>query len=178
MRLHLPGILLALAACSGGSDRPSINCGIVALASPQTLLAEFAVPRQTLSRPPANVPGRVVARIAAGPTLPAIVGRESVGDSLLVIGVEGNPPGNMALGFGVLVTALDGTTRGVMLFEGLPVEGAPRIGTVTMGSVTAPLLGLEADPEAYENADCPLFPDSMEAQALTGRERSIARSSR
>ena len=178
MRFLVPGTLLTLAACSGGAERPSINCGIVALASPQTLLAEFAVPRQTLSRPPRTVPARVVARIAAGPTLPAIVGRGIGDDSLLVIGVEGTPPGNMALGFGVLVTDPDGATRGVMLFEGLPVEGAPRIGSVTMGSVTAPLLGLEVDPEAYENADCPLFPDSVATQAVTAQERSIARSSR
>ncbi len=159
MRPLAPGILLLLAACSGGSDRANVNCGIVALATPQTLLSEFGVPRQTLSRPPAEVPERIVARIAAGPTLPAIVGRESEGDSLLVIGVEGTAP-DMPLGFGVLVTTPDGRTRGLMLYEGLPVEGAPRIGSVTLGSVTAPLLGLEADPGSYENADCPLFPDS------------------
>ncbi|HEU4830080.1 MAG TPA: hypothetical protein VFT04_12880 [Gemmatimonadales bacterium] len=178
MRVPVAGMLLTLVACSGADDRANVNCGIVALASPQTLLSEFGVPRQTLSRPPADVPGRIVARIAAGPTLPAIVGRESVGDSLLVVGVEGSPPDNMALGFGVLVTTPDGTTRGVMLYEGLPVEGAPRIGSVTLGSVTAPLLGLEADPASYENADCPLFPDSTAAQAAIGQERSIARSSR
>ena len=178
MRLPLPGILLVLAGCSGGGDRPSVNCGIVALASPQSLISQFGIPRQTLSRPPARVPERLVARIAAGPTLPAIAGRESGGDSLLVIGVEGSAPGGMALGFGVLVTDLDATVRGVMLYEGLPVEGAPRIGTVTMGSVTAPLLGLEADPEAYDNAECPLFPDSVAAQSVIGQERSIARSSR
>ena len=159
MRPLAPGILLLLAACSGGSDRANVNCGIVALATPQTLLSEFGVPRQTLSRPPAEVPERIVARIAAGPTLPGIVGRESEGDSLLVIGVEGTAP-DMPLGFGVLVTTPDGRTRGLMLYEGLPVEGAPRIGSVTLGSVTAPLLGLEADPGSYENADCPLFPDS------------------
>ena len=82
MRFLVPGILLLIAACSGGTDRANINCGIVALATPQTLLSEFGVPRQTLSRPPRNVPGRVVARVAAGPALPAIVGRESEGDSL------------------------------------------------------------------------------------------------
>lgn len=176
MRLSAPAILLLL-ACSGESDRANVNCGIVALASPQTLLSQFGVPRQTLSRPPAGVPERVVARIAGGPVLPAIVGRESGGDSLIVIGVEGTPP-DMPLGFGVLVTTPEGRTRGVMLFEGLPVEGAPRIGSVTMGSVTAPLLGLEADPAGYENADCPLFPDSAGPQAATVQGRSIARSFR
>lgn len=177
MRLPAPGILVLLAACTGGSDRANVNCGIVALASPQTLLSQFGVPRQTLSRPPREVPERIVARVAGGPTLPAIVGREGAGDSLLVIGVEGTAP-DMPLGFGVLVTTPEGRTRGVMLFEGLPVEGAPRIGSVTMGSVTAPLLGLEADPAGYENADCPLFPDSAGLQSVIARERSIARSFR
>lgn len=177
MRLLVPGLLLAIPACSGGSDRANVNCGIVALATPQTLLSEFGVPRQTLSRAPRDVPGRIVARIAAGPALPAIVGRESEGDSLLVVGVEGPAP-DMALGFGVLVTTPEGRTRGVMLYEGLPIEGAPRIGSVTMGSVTAPLLGLEADPGSYENADCPVFPDSAAPEAAIAQGKSIARSSR
>ncbi|HEX6643724.1 MAG TPA: hypothetical protein VF037_03550 [Gemmatimonadales bacterium] len=177
MRIVAVSLLLAAAACGADGARPRVNCGIVALATPQTLLNQFGVPRQTLSRPPADVPERIVARVAAGPTLPAIAGRESGGDSLLVIGVEGTPQGNMPLGFGVLVTDRDGRTRGVMLFEGLPVEGAPRIGTVTLGTVTAPLLGLEADPADYENADCPLFPDSAVAQdAAMRQERNSARS--
>jgi hypothetical protein len=177
MRIPAVALLLAVTACGADADRPRVNCGIVALASPQSLLNQFGVPRQTLSRPPAEVPERLVARVAAGPILSAIAGRESGGDSLLVIGVEGTPPGNMPLGFGVLVTDLEGRTRGVMLFEGLPIEGAPHIGTVTMGTVTAPLLGLEADPAAYENAECPLFPETSAAQdAAMRQERSSARS--
>lgn len=159
--LALLPISLILLACAGGGDRPSVNCGIVALATPQTVLNQFGVPGQTLRRAPAMVPERLTARVAAGPALPAIAGRSGEGDSLLVVGVEGALPANMALGFGVLLTEKDGTTRGVMLFEGLPIEAAPHIGTVSMGSVTAPLLGIEADPAAYENSDCPLFPDSI-----------------
>jgi len=147
------------AACTADSDRSSVNCGIASLAVPQSVISQFGIPRQTLSRAPVSVPERLTARVAAGPALTAIAGREGTGDSLLVIGIEGSAEG-MALGFGVLMTDRQGNTRGVMLFEGLPVEGAPRIGTVSMGSVTAPLIGVEADPASYENPDCPIFPDS------------------
>jgi|SRR5690606_23611107 len=159
-KLAVIAILAAGAlGCTADSDRSSVNCGIAALTVPQSVISQFGIPRQTLSRAPANIPERLTARVAAGPALPAIAGREGTSDSLLVIGVEGGPDG-MALGFGVLMTDPHGNTRGVMLFEGLPVEGAPRIGTVSMGSVTAPLIGVEADPASYENPDCPVFPDS------------------
>jgi hypothetical protein len=146
-------------ACGGGDGRPGANCGIAAMASPNSVIAQFGVPRQTLSVPPREVPGRLVARVAGGGTYPAIVGRTSSPDSLLVIGVEG-PTAAMALGFGVLLTDRGGRARGVMLFEGLPVEAAPQIGTVSLGTSSAPLLGIEATPDAYEDPACPLFPDS------------------
>ena len=153
------GVISILAAC-GGDGTSRAGCGIASMASPNSVIAQFGIPRQTLSVPPRDVPPRLVARIAGGGTYPAIVGRTQGPDSALVVGVEGTPPGSMALGFGVLLTAKDGTTRGVMLFEGLPVEAAPQIGTVSMGPMSAPLLGIEADPAAYEDPACPLFPDS------------------
>lgn len=160
MRQAAPTILLTiLAACGNGSDgSSSASCGIAAMASPASLLSQFGVPRQTLAQPPAELPERLVVRAAGGSAFSAVVGR-GASDSLLLIGVEGSP-GTMALGFGVLVTDQQGVPRGVMLFEGLPVEAAPRIGTVSMGSMSAPLLGVEADPEAYEDPACPLFPAS------------------
>ncbi len=48
-----------------------------------------------------------------------------------------------------------------MLFEGLPVEGAPRIGTVTVGSAMLPLIGIQLDPAKIEDPRCPFFPDSV-----------------
>ena len=93
------------------------------MASPNSVIAQFGVPRQTLSVPPRAVPERLVARVAGGGTYPAIAGRTSAPDSMLVIGVEGTPPAGMALGFGVLLTARDGTSRGVMLFDGVADRG-------------------------------------------------------
>src|SRR5258705_13367427 len=84
---------LALAACGTGNhttNRPAA-CGLAAVVGPTTLLNEFSVPQQTLGEPPDQLPGRLVARFAAGPSLPAIVGRV---DSTWMIGVEGAlPPG-------------------------------------------------------------------------------------
>jgi len=151
---------LALAAC-GGSDRPgttSAACGLAAFAGPSTLLSEFGVPNQTLSAPPARLPERVVARIAGGPAYPAIVGRA---DSLLVLGVDGAPPAEAKPGFGVLVVDRAEAARGVLLYPGLPVEGAPILGSVTVGDTTLPLIGVQTDPARFEDASCPLFPDSL-----------------
>ena len=160
--MRIPALLAValIAACGGDGNRSSAACGIAMMAMPNSVIAQFGVPRQTLSRPPAELPGRLVARVAGGGTFPAIVGRSPAPDSLLVIGVEGGSQANIALGFGVLIMTPGGAPRGVMLFEGLPVEGAPHIGTVSIGSASAPLLGLEADPTAYEDPACPLFPDS------------------
>ena len=162
LRMRHPALIATalLAACGGDGARSSASCGIAAMASPNSVIAQFGIPRQTLSRPPAALPERLVARVAGGGAFPAIVGRSSGLDSLLLIGVEGGASANMALGFGVLLTTTAGESRGVMLFEGLPVEAAPHICTVSMGAVSAPLLGLEADPAAYEDPGCPLFPDS------------------
>src|SRR5215218_10873466 len=93
-------VLLALAACGKSADRGNPACGLAALAGPTALLTQFSVPRQTLSKPPAKLPERLVARVVAGPALPAIVGRS---DSLLVVGIEGSVPPAVKPGYGVLV---------------------------------------------------------------------------
>ncbi len=133
-------------------------CGLAALAGPTSLLQQFGVPQQTLSRPPARLPERLVARVVAGPALEALVGRT---DTLLVIGVEGAVPPTIKPSYGVLVLDQSEKTRGVVLYEGLPVEGAPRIGTVNVGDASLPLIGIQLDPAKIENPDCPLFPDSV-----------------
>lgn len=154
-------VLLALASAACSGERSGAPCGLAATIGPSSLISQFGVPRQTLSEPPAELPERVAARVAGGPALSAIIGRERAGDSLLVVGVEGAAPEAFTLGFGVLVMDKGGRARGVMLFQGLPVEGAPRLGTVTMGAVSAPLIGVEAEPTSYEQTECPFFPDSL-----------------
>ena len=156
-RALLASALIVTAAC----DRQSAgrtSCGLAALAGPTALLTQFSVPRQTLSEPPSRMPARLVTRMVAGPALPAIVGRS---DSLLVIGVDGALPAEARPGFGVLVLDQQEEARGVMLFEGDPVEGAPRIGDVSVGTATLPLIGIQLDPGKIEDPNCPFFPDSV-----------------
>jgi hypothetical protein len=156
----LPALLLAL-ACGRSADRTTSGsgaCGLASLAGPTALLGQFSVPEQTLASPPRQLPERMVVRLVAGPAYPAIVGRS---DSLWVIGVEGALPANVKPGFGVLVLDRSGKSRGTMLYEGTPVEGAPQVGTVSVGNATVPLIGIQLDPARIEDPRCPFFPDSV-----------------
>jgi hypothetical protein len=153
--------VLLLLACDRAPERDSggsAACGLAALAGPTALLGQFSVPDQTLGSPPRQLPERMVVRLVAGPAYPAIVGRT---DSLWIIGVEGRLPPKVKPGFGVLILDQDGEARGTLLYEGTPVEGAPEIGTVTMGSETVPLIGIQLDPARIEDSRCPFFPDSV-----------------
>jgi hypothetical protein len=99
-----------------------------------------------------------VARVVAAGAFPAVVGRA---DTMLVIGVEGNPTGATP-GFGVLVVDASERVQGVMLYEGNPIPGAPRLGEVSIGASSLPLIGVQADPAAFTDPSCPtLFPDSV-----------------
>jgi hypothetical protein len=152
-------LLLACDRPPGGkSSAAAATCGLAALAGPTALLGQFEVPGQTLTSPPRNLPERLVVRLVAGPANPAIVGRS---DSLLVIGMNGTLPGNVKPGFGALIVDRAGKARGVLLYEGAPVEGAPEIGTVSVNDSTVPLIGISVDPAKFEDPRCPLFPDSV-----------------
>jgi hypothetical protein len=151
-------LLSFVTACERSSGGADPVCGLAMLAGPTTLLSQFEVPNQTLSVPPKALPERLVARFVAGPTAPAIVGRT---DSLLVIGVEVPAPSGTRVGFGVLVVDRQERTRGIMLYEGEPIEGAPRLGDVSIGSDAVPLVGVEVDPAKIEDPRCPFFPDSV-----------------
>lgn len=159
-RYSLAAIFL-IAGCGRSADKGpagSATCGLAALAGPTALLAQFSILNQTLASPPRDLPERLVVRLVAGPANPAIVGRS---DSLWLIGVEGSLPPKVKPGFGVLVLDQSGKARGVMLYEGAPVEGAPRIGTVSVGNATVPLIGIQLDPAKMEDPRCPFFPDSV-----------------
>jgi hypothetical protein len=152
-------LALVLTACSSGGDRGGgAPCGIAALAGPTSLLTQFSVPNQTLGAPPEHLPERLVVRLVAGPAYPGVVGRS---DSHWIIGVEGKLPPAAKPGFGVLVLDQQGKARGVMLYEGPPVEGAPVIGQVSIGATSVPLIGIQLDPAKIEDPRCPFFPDSV-----------------
>jgi hypothetical protein len=144
MRTVLIVTFLLVAGCTPSRDRPpSAACGLAALAGPTALLGQFSVAHQTLGSPPHTLPERLVVRSVAGPAYPAIVGRA---DSLWIIGVQGSLPPNVKPGFGVLVLDPSGKARGVELFEGPPVEGAPEIGRVSVGDVSVPFIGIQLEP--------------------------------
>src|SRR5215216_2731596 len=155
-------VAVLITACDrstgGKSSTAAATCGLAALAGPTSLLGQFGVTGQTLTSPPRRLPERLVVRLVAGPAYPAIVGRS---DSMLVIGVNGALPANVKPGFGVLVMDRNGKARGTLLYEGTPVEGAPQIGTVSVGNATVPLIGIQLDPVKIEDPRCPFFPDSV-----------------
>ena len=153
-------VALAAAACGSGADRGDPSCGLAAIAGPTALLNQFGVPRQTLGVPPDDLPERLVVRVVAGPALPAVVGRADT-SSDWIVGVQGEIPASTQPGYGVLVLNTGGEAQGVMLYEGQPVEGAPRIGTVSAGSANLPLIGIQLDPGKVEDPRCPFFPDSV-----------------
>ena len=150
--------LLALTGCGGREGSGGVGCGIAALTGPTLLLSEFTTPDQTLAGPPVTLPETLVARFAAGPAYPAFVGRT---DTTWVIGVEGAIPENVDPEFGVLVLDLDGTARGIMIYEGATVSGAPEIGQVSVGPKMVPLIGIQLDPTKIEDPKCAMFPDSV-----------------
>jgi hypothetical protein len=167
MRAPVAAILplyFAALAVAGCGDKPRRSaaanpaCGIAAVAAPLKLLEEFGVPRQTLAEPPSRLPERLPVRFVAGPVLTGVVGRTH--DSVVVVGVEGNVPSNFQPSFGVLVVDKSGTARGVVVYETRSVEGAPVIGSVTVGNRTIPLLGIELDMHKLDTPGCPFFPDS------------------
>jgi hypothetical protein len=145
--------------CGGDGGRPSRTaCGIAALAGPTLLLTEFAVPGRTLANHPAQLPEKLVARMAAGPAYPAVVGRA---DTAWVIGVEGSFTEDNLPGFGVLILDPSGTALGIMLYLGEPIQGAPILGQISVASIMVPLIGIQLDPARFEDPACPLFPDSL-----------------
>lgn len=150
-------LLLLLPAC--GSAKPGSACGITAIAGATMLLQEFGVPDQVLGTPPEQLPGRLVARVAAGPAFEGIVGRAE--DSAWIIGIQGVVPAPIKPRFGVLIIDPTQAVRGVMLYESEPIKGAPVLGRIALDSLMLPLLGIQLDPGRFEDPACPLFPDSI-----------------
>jgi hypothetical protein len=134
-------------------------CGMAALAGATNLLEQFTIPNQTLAAAPGSLPERTVVRVVADGAFPAVVGRT---DSTLVVGMEGNPPPSSRPGFGVLVVDTQDRVIGVMVYEGDPIPGAPKLGQVSMASRSSPLIGVQVDPAKIMDPNCPtLFPDSI-----------------
>lgn len=149
-------LFLTLTSC-GWSSRGT-QCGIVALAGPTMLLEEFTKPGTTLSVVPAKMPPVVPVRMVAGQAQRGLVGRA---DSGWIVGVDGPFPEQPVPGFGVLMSDPVLGVQGVLLYQGLPIPGAPTLGSVHIGVRIVPLIGLETHTAGFQDARCPLFPDSL-----------------
>lgn len=155
----LASLLVLTAGCDRSADRVPPMCGMAALAGATTLLEQFTIPNQTLAAPPRSLPERTVARVVADGAFPAIIGRT---DSMLVVGMEGTPPSTTKPGFGVLVADMQERVIGVMVYEGDPIPGAPKLGEVSVGGGSIPLIGVQVDPAKFMDPGCPSpFPDSL-----------------
>jgi hypothetical protein len=158
---RVPSTLLALtlgallAACGGRGGGAS--CGFASVAGANLLLGAFAEPNQTLGAAPRRLPATLPVRVVAGGLYAADVTR---GDSAITITLRDSLPSRIVPGSAVLVQDPSGRTRGIVIYEALPVAGAPRIGQLVSGSVTAPLVGIQVDLSRFEDARCPMFPDS------------------
>ena len=153
------GALAALAlttACGKGSG--GYGCGIAAVAGQSLILEEFTRPGKTLSALPPDIPGNLPVRIALGPALRSITGRAN---SSLVVGIQGSLPATPYVGFGVLIVNPEGRAEGVLLYNSDPIQGAPLLGTVNAGERNLPLIGLQTTIRNFEDASCPVFPDSL-----------------
>ena len=153
----VPLVLIATLASCGWSSRGT-QCGIFALAGPTMLLEEFTKPGTTLSVVPAKIPDILPVRVVAGQAQRAIVGQT---DSGWVVGVDGPLPDKPVPGFGVLLADRVLGVQGVLLYEGLPIRGAPTLGTVQIGARVVPMIGLETRTAGFQDGRCPLFPDSL-----------------
>ena len=78
-----------------------------------------------------------------------------------MIGVNGTLPTDISPGYGVLILDLQEKPLGVLLYEGQIIEGAPTLGSVSLGARVVPLIGIRVDPERIQEPNCPLFPDSL-----------------
>jgi hypothetical protein len=152
-------LLLGLLAAACGRSTGGSTCGMMALAGATMLLDRFSTPQTTLSMPPLRAPEALPVRLAAGPAYRGLIGTRA--DSTWTVTVEGTLPDGVIPGFGVLVVGADGVYRGVMLYTGERIRGAPVLGSVTVGSLTLPLIGLQTDLAGMEEARCPFFPDSL-----------------
>ena len=156
-RILPPLAVVLLAGCSSAGSG-SYGCGIAAVAGQSLLLEEFTHAGKTLSIAPAGLPANLPVRMALGPALRAVVGRT---DTTVVVGIDGPLPATPQVGFGVLIVAPDGAALGVILYQGSPIQGAPLLGTVNAGERNLPLIGLQTDVARFQDASCPIFPDSL-----------------
>ena len=155
-RLTLLLAAVTISACQD-SDRPSPLCGIAAMAGPMMVLEGF--PRgDGLGEAPAQLPVSLPTRYVAGPLTAATIVQDSAG--LVRATVELAAPEGASPGYGVLVTDRSRVPLGILIFDGASIPGAIEMGSVLVSGDSLPLLGIRANPEAFDDAQCPIFAES------------------
>jgi hypothetical protein len=156
VRAGLITFVAALVGC--GPAGGGTGCGIAALAGPTMLLEEFTKPGSTLSTMPSTMPEVLPVRVVAGGAQRGLVGKT---DTSWIIGVDGPLAADPAPGFGVLLVDRAAGPQGVLLYQGHPIPGAPKLGHVNLGEVNVPFIGLTTQAAGFQDPGCPLFPDSL-----------------
>jgi hypothetical protein len=157
-RPAIAALFLGALTAGCGPRTGGVGCGLATVAGQSMLLEEFRKPGTTLSVLPANIPATLPIRVALGPAFRSVVGRA---DSMLVVGLEGSLPVTPEVGWGILAVSPAGVAEGVLLYQGDPPQGAPKLGSVNAGARNLPLVGLTLVVANFQDPICPIFPDSL-----------------
>ncbi|HET9134741.1 MAG TPA: hypothetical protein VFN90_10575 [Gemmatimonadales bacterium] len=156
MRTTLTMLAAAALVTACGSDEPRApGCGMSALTVPLGIMESFGR-GDGLGRLPTTVPPRATGRFVGGPTVSVLLSRPD--SATLIAAADGPVPEGARPGYGVLVTDRGLETLGVLIYDGVPIPGAIRLGSITVGGVELPLLGARVESVTVSNPRCPLFP--------------------
>lgn len=146
---------IALASACASGDSGSVSCGIAAMNGPLVAMEGFARGK-TIVTPPVAPPASLPLRFVAGPAGNAAVSVDSSGQ--LIATTEAVAPENARPGYGVLIEDEKGQPMGVLIYDGLPIPGAPHLGQISVSGRSLPLLGVNVIRARVETPKCPLFP--------------------
>lgn len=146
---------VALLSACGDAAPKAPGCGMSALTVPLAIMESFGR-GDGLGRLPSEVPPRATGRFVGGPTVSVLLSRPD--SATLIAAADGPVPEGARPGYGVLITDRSLATLGVLIYDGVPIPGAFRLGTITVGGAELPLLGARVEPTSVSNPRCPLFP--------------------
>ncbi len=147
------GTLLAL-GCEGNPEN-SAACGFASIAAASLVMQSLQdVSHAVGSMPPEDVPRVLPAKVVGRGTTPATA---TAGPGGLAITYQGEGFPKLP-GFGLLLVddSLE-VVRGVLVYEPEAPPGFPKLGTVTDGRSTLPLVGARVHWPSLNAPRCPMF---------------------
>jgi hypothetical protein len=148
--------LTTLTACEKNAG--SVSCGIDAFTGPLVVKQSFSK-GAVLTAVPDAAPAALPVRLVAGPAWRGTVSNDGSGRWLVT--THGTLSKEAHVAYGVLVIDYDNRALGVYAFDGQTVRGAATLGKLAIGDTVVPLLGVRIDQAKIQNAQCPVFPDSL-----------------